>query len=152
MSGRYHARHGELDRAVDLEGLSGLGWERPYLGGAMAVFMLGFIGLPPTGLFLGKFYAFAALYERGWIWLMVIGAVFTVVSVYYYLGIVRSMYMRDLPAAPNAAVAGGSPPRDRLLNLAVGIALVISIGTFFGVDPLIDVIRETTAVLTYPFT
>ena len=146
------ARERELGRDVDLEGFSGLGWERPYLGGAMAVFMLGFIGLPPTGLFLGKFYAFAALYERGWIWLMVVGAVFTAVSVYYYLGIVRSMYMRDLPTTPAATVAGGSPPSDRLLNLAVGIALVISVGTFFGVDPLIDVIRETTAVLTYPFT
>ncbi len=145
------ARERELGRAVDLDGLSGLGWERPYLGGAMAVFMLGFIGLPPTGLFLGKFYAFAALYERGWIWLMVIGAIFTAVSVYYYLGIVRAMYMRDLPAGATAAVAGGSPPQDRVLNLAVGICVVVAVGTFFGVDPLIDILRETTAVFSYPF-
>lgn len=146
------ARERELGRSVDLERLSGLGWERPYLGGAMAIFMLGFIGLPPTGLFLGKFYAFAALYERGWIWLMVIGAVFTAVSVYYYLGIVRAMYMRDLPVGSEAAVAGGSPPRDRMLNIAVGLSVVIAVGTFFGVDPLIDVIRDTTQILTYPFT
>ena len=146
------ARERELGRDVDLDGLGGLGWERPYLGAAMAIFMLGFIGLPPTGLFVGKFYAFAALYERGWIWLMVLGAVFTAVSVYYYLGIVRSMYMRNLPVASTATVAGGSPPRDRMLNLAVGLALVIAVGTFFGVDPLIDVIRDATSVLTYPFT
>ena len=144
------ARERELGRPVDLDGLSGLGWERPYLGAAMTIFMLGFIGLPPTGLFLGKFYAFAALYDRGWIWLMVIGAVFTAVSVYYYLGIVRSMYMRDLPAS-SAAAAGGSPPRDRLLNVAVAASVIVAVGTFFGVDPMIDVIRDATSILTYPF-
>jgi NADH-quinone oxidoreductase subunit N len=144
------ARERELGRPVDLDALSGMGWERPFIGVAMAVFMLGFIGLPPSGLFLGKFYAFAALYDRGWVWLMVIGAVFTAVSVYYYLGVVRSMYMRDLPVgAP--VVAGGSPPRDRLLVTAIGASLVIAVGTFFGVDPLVDVIRESTDFLTYPF-
>ena len=144
------ARERELGRPVDLDALSGMGWERPFLSAAMAVFMLGFIGLPPSGLFLGKFYAFTALYDRGWIWLMVIGAVFTAVSVYYYLGVVRSMYMRDLPVdAP--VVAGGSPPRDRLLLAAVGASLVVAVGTFFGVDPLVDVIRESTDFLTYPF-
>lgn len=144
------AREREIGRQVDLEDLSGMGWERPFLGAAMATFMLGFIGLPPTGLFLGKFYAFSALYERGWIWLMVIGAVFTAVSVYYYLSVVRSLYMRDLPVrAP--VVAGGSPPRDRLLVVAVAAALVVTVGTFFGIDPLIDVISESTQFLTFPF-
>ncbi len=144
------ARERELGRPVDLAGLSGLGWERPFLGVAMATFMLGFIGLPPTGLFLGKFYAFAALYERGWIWLMVIGAIFTAVSVYYYLGVVRALYMRDLPVGV-PAVAGGSPPRDRLLTLAIGASLVVAVGTFFGIDPLIDVIRDATAFMTFPY-
>ena len=89
------ARERELGgRKVTIEDMAGFGWERPLYGAAMATFMIGFIGLPPTGLFVGKFYAFSALYERGWIWLMVLGAVFTAVSIYYYLGLVRSMYMR----------------------------------------------------------
>jgi len=143
------ARERELAQPVTLESLNGLGWERPVHGAAMATFMIGFIGLPPTGLFLAKFYAFSALYERGWIWLMVIGAVFTAVSIYYYLGIVRAMYMR----APRLAVApaGGSPPRDVALDAAIVGSLVIAVGTFFGVDSLIDVARDAVDLLTFPF-
>jgi len=44
------------------------------------------------------------------------------------------MYMRR----PQLALAGGSPPRDRLLHIAVGMALVVSVGSLFAVSPLID--------------
>ena len=144
------ARERELGRAVTLDNLGGLGWERPFYGAALATFMLGFIGLPPTGLFLGKFYAFSALFERGWIWLMIIGAVFTAVSVYYYLGVVRSLYLRPQASAA-LAPAGGSPPRDVALTVAVALSLTVAVGTFFGVDPLIDQIRDFVAFLPYPF-
>ena len=43
---------------------------------------------------MGKFYVFSAAYERGWIWLMIVGVVATAVSLYYYLGVIRAMYMR----------------------------------------------------------
>jgi NADH-quinone oxidoreductase subunit N len=142
------ARERELQRPVTLETMQGFGWERPVHGAAMATFMLGFIGLPPTGLFLGKFYAFSALYDRGWVWLMVIGAVFTAVSIYYYLGVVRAMYMRPRAVL---APAGGSPPRDLALDTAIVASLVVGVGTFFGVDSLIDVCRNAVEVLTFPF-
>ena len=51
------ARERELNRPVTLENLAGFGWERPLLGVAMTVFMLGFAGFPLTGGFVGKFYA-----------------------------------------------------------------------------------------------
>jgi NADH-quinone oxidoreductase subunit N len=141
-------RERELGQPATVENLAGFGWERPFHGAAMAVFMIGFIGLPPTGIFLGKFYAFSALYDRGWIWLMVIGAVFTAVSIAYYLGVVRSLYARPkLAAMP----AGGSPPKDRLLDLAVALALVVGVGSFFAADPLIDVITDAVEFLPYPF-
>ncbi len=142
------ARERELARPVTIDALAGFGWERPFHGAAMAVFMIGFIGLPPTGIFLGKFYAFSALYDRGWIWLMVIGAVFTAVSIYYYLGVVRAMYLRPRLAA---AAAGGSPPRDLLLDVAIVGALVVGVGSFFAADPLIDVIEGAVELLPYPF-
>ena len=143
------ARERELGQAVTLENLAGRGWERPFHGAAMATFMLGFIGLPPTGLFLGKFYAFSALYDRGWVWLMVIGAVFTAVSIYYYLGVVRAMYMR--PRLTAAAVAGGSPPKDLGLDVAIAGSLVVGVGSFFAVDELIDIARDAVDFLTFPF-
>jgi len=75
------ARERELAQPVTLEGMSGMGWERPGLGAAMTLFMFGFIGLPPAGLFIGKFYAFSAAVDRGWAWLAVVGAIATVVSI-----------------------------------------------------------------------
>jgi NADH-quinone oxidoreductase subunit N len=142
-------RERELGKKVSIEDMGGLGWERPLYGAAMTTFMLGFIGLPPTGLFVGKFYAFSALYERGWIWLMVIGAVFTAVSIYYYLGVVRSMYMRGPRLA--AVPAGGSPPTDRAIDLAVLVCLVVAVGSFFAVDKLIDLAGDATSFLPFPF-
>jgi len=104
---------------------------------SMWVFMLGFLGFPLTGGFIGKFYAFAAAYRHGWWWLIVIGVLGTVVSAAYYLAVVRSMFMREgheLQLAP----AGGSPPRDRALSAAVAVCLTITVGSFFLVQPLID--------------
>ncbi len=142
------ARERELGHPVALEDFAGFGWERPFHAAAMATFMIGFIGLPPVGLFIGKFYVFSALYERGWIWLMVLGAVFTAVSIAYYLGVVRAMYMRPRFAV---ALAGGSPPRDLGLQTAIVASLVVAVGSFFAVSPLIELIRDATDVLTYPF-
>src|SRR5881227_1876237 len=105
------ARERELAAPVTLENLAGMGWERPFLGVAMWVFMLGFAGFPLTGGFVGKFYAFSAAYERGWVWLMIVGVVATLVSLYYYLGVVRAMYFRS-PAELQLLPAGGSPPRE----------------------------------------
>ena len=111
--------------------------------------MFGFIGLPPTGLFLGKFYAFAAAYERGWTWLVIVGVVATVVSIYYYLGVVRMMYMQ--PPELRLAPAGGSPPRDAALSAAVAGAVVVSVGTFFAAGPLLSLMRDTASFLPFPF-
>ena len=110
--------------------------------------MFGFIGLPPAGLFLGKFYAFAALIERGWTWLAIVGVVATVVSIYYYLGIVRAMYMS--PPRVVTAPAGGSPPRDALLTGAVALAVVVTVGSLFAADPLLEIASDAVRFLPFP--
>jgi NADH-quinone oxidoreductase subunit N len=143
------ARERELGQPVTYGNLAGFGWERPFLGLAMAVFMFGFIGLPPAGLFLGKFYAFSAAYDRGWTWLVIVGVVATVVSIAYYLAVVRAMYMHA-PAVRVAPVAGGSPPRDAALVLAVAGALVVTVGSFIGADPLVDIARDSVDFLSFP--
>jgi NADH-quinone oxidoreductase subunit N len=141
-------RERELVGPVTLGNLAGFGWERPFLGGSMALFMFGFIGLPPAGIFLGKIYAFAAVIDRGWTWLAVVGAVFTAVSIYYYVGVIRAMFMqpRELTVVP----AGGSPPRDGLLFGAVAAALLVAVGSFVAADPLVDVARDAVAFLPFP--
>jgi NADH-quinone oxidoreductase subunit N len=130
-----------------VDNLAGFGWERPLLGISLAVFMLGFAGFPLTGGFLGKFYVFAAAYKHGWTWLVIVGIAATTVSLYYYLGVVRSLFMRPSAELQLAPVAGGSPPPERLLQTAVALALAVTVGSFFAVQPLIDGARHAAGVL-----
>ena len=140
------ARERELRREVTLDNLAGFLWERPFLGFSMAAFMLGSVGMPFTGGLVGKFYVFAAAYRHGWTWLVIVGVVATIVSLYYYLAVVRAMW-RHPEELQLAVAAGGSPPRELALQLAVGAALVVTIGSFFAVEPLITLARHAASAL-----
>jgi NADH-quinone oxidoreductase subunit N len=142
------ARERELGAPVTLDNLAGMGWERPFLGLSLAVFAFAFIGLPPGGLFLGKVYAFSAAVDRGWTWLVIVGVVATAISVYYYLAIIRSLYMRagaELQLAP----VGGSPPRDVALSISVGASLAVVFASFVFVQPLIDLAEKAAGSLPF---
>jgi NADH-quinone oxidoreductase subunit N len=142
------ARERELERPVTIENLGGMfGWERPFLGAALALFMFGFIGFPPTGGFVGKFYVFAAAWDRGWTWLIIAGVIATGISLHYYLGIIRALFMRPAGTPVRLAPAGGSPPRESLLQLAVLLCVVVTVGSFVFVQPLIDVARHAAGSL-----
>jgi NADH-quinone oxidoreductase subunit N len=140
------ARERELGVPVTLDNLAGFGWERPFFGVAMWVFMLGFLGFPLTGGFIGKFYVFSAAYDHGFWWLIIAGVIATMISAYYYLGIVRAMYFRDA-AELQLAPAGGSPPRELVLGFGVFLCLVVTVGSFFAVQPLIDVAKVAAQAL-----
>jgi NADH-quinone oxidoreductase subunit N len=142
------ARERELGVPVTFENMAGFGWERPLLGISMWAFMLGFAGFPLTGGFVGKFYVFAAAYRHGWTWLVIVGVLATLVSLYYYLGLVRTMFMRR-PEELQLAPIGGSPPRDALLQGAVFACLIVTVGSFFAVQPLIDLAKN--AANSFPF-
>ncbi len=142
------ARERELGVPVTIENMAGFGWERPLLGASMWAFLLGMAGFPLTGGFIGKFYVLAAAYRHGWTWLVVVGVIATLVSLYYYLGVVRAMFMRrteDLQLAP----VGGSPPTDSLLQGAVLVCLVVTVGSFFAVQPLIDLAKHAASSLPF---
>jgi len=145
------ARERELRRPVTLGNLAGLGWERPFVGVCMWWFMLSMAGFPLTGGFLGKLFIFSAIYEAGWWWLVVIGVLATALSLAYYLNVVRSLYMRsgEAPAAGVVLAAGGSPPRDLLLDVTLGAALAVTIGSFFFVQPLVDLASDAAASLPF---
>jgi NADH-quinone oxidoreductase subunit N len=142
------ARERELGTPVTLDNLAGFGWERPFLGVSMWVFMLGFLGFPLTGGFWGKIYVFSAAYDKGWWWLIVIGVVFTIVSAAYYLAVVRSMFLRD-SAELRLAPAGGSPPREWLLQAGVALSVAVTVGSFFFVQPLVDVASSAADALPF---
>jgi NADH-quinone oxidoreductase subunit N len=142
------ARERELAKPVTLDNLSGMGWERPFLGVAMWIFVLSFAGLPLTGGFLGKFYAFSAAVERDWVWLVIAGVIATAISLYYYLAIIRSMYMRS-EAELRLAPVGGAPPRELALQLAVGVCVLVTVGSFFAVEPLAELAERAAQSLPF---
>jgi len=131
-----------------LENLAGLGWERPFYGVALWVFMLGMAGFPLTGGFFGKLFVFSAAYEAGDWWLVLVGVAATALSLAYYLNVVRWLYMRsgtELRLAP----AGGSPPRDYALGTAVAASVVVTVGSFFAAQPILDLASEAAASLPF---
>jgi NADH:ubiquinone oxidoreductase subunit 2 (subunit N) len=71
----------------------------------------------------------------------------TAVSLYYYLGVIRAMYFRPSEELQLAPVAGGSPPRELVLQTAVTAAIAVTVGSFFAVQPLIDAARHATEFL-----
>lgn len=80
---------------LDISGYAGVGFRHPGLGLAMTLFMISLAGLPPTAGFFGKFYIFSGAVEAGLVSLAIIGVLNSLVSVYFYLGVVVSMYMKQ---------------------------------------------------------
>ena len=86
-------RRGEPNEQID--DYAGLGFRYPGLGMAMSIFMLSLAGFPPLVGFVGKLYIFSAAVHAGYVRLAVIGVLSSVVSVYYYLGVLVKMYMSE---------------------------------------------------------
>ena len=77
---------------------AGLAKQHPAAALAMTVFMLSLGGIPPTAGFFGKFYVLKsamAVYDQQLLWLVVLGALNSAISIYYYLRVVMTMYFRD---------------------------------------------------------
>jgi NADH-quinone oxidoreductase subunit N len=86
-------RRGEGNYA--LSDYAQLGARNPVLALLMSIFMLSLTGIPPLAGFFGKLYLFSAAVQAGYVWLVVIALLNSVVSVFYYLRVMVIMYMRD---------------------------------------------------------
>ena len=102
----------------DIASLSGLAQTRPAFAAAFAVFMFSLAGIPPLFGFWPKLLVFNAAVASGYVALAVAGIIGTVVGAYYYLKIVKVMYM-DEPTEPYARV------REPLQGLLILLAAVI---------------------------
>lgn len=109
---------------LEIDDYAGLGVRHPILALSMALFMLSLTGVPPTVGFIGKFYLFRAVINADLVWLAIVGVLTSLVSAFYYLRVLVTMYMRE-----------GDPETsgDIMLNTTVWAA---ALGTFiFGVLP-----------------
>ncbi|MCX7930228.1 MAG: NADH-quinone oxidoreductase subunit N [Chlorobi bacterium] len=117
----------DIERSITLSDCSGLSSHYPVLAALMALFMFSLAGIPPMAGFFGKYYLFASAVEAGYTWLAVVGVVGSMVSVYYYIGVVVFMYFKEASAEyPSATVTTAER-----VPLAFSAAMVL----LFGVAP-----------------
>ena len=86
------SRDGET--GPQLASFTGLAYRRPWLAGAMTLFLLSLAGLPPTGGFTAKILILASTTNAGYVWLALLLILGTAISVYVYFKIVRIMFVR----------------------------------------------------------
>lgn len=80
---------------ISLSDLTGLARRAPLLAFTLAVSAFSLAGIPPTGGFTGKLFLFTTAFKAGHLSIVIIGAVNTVVSIFYYLNLVRMSYSRE---------------------------------------------------------
>lgn len=105
----------------------GLASRRPFAAIAMALFMFSLAGIPPTAGFVAKFYLFSAGITAGYIGLVIIAVIASMISLYYYLGLVVQMFM----AEKDETVPGTAPYQPGVaLALVLAIFAVLGLGIF----------------------
>jgi NADH-quinone oxidoreductase subunit N len=118
------------DERLFVDDWAGVAQARPGVAFAMALFLLSLGGVPPTGGFFAKFYLFRAAMESPQLyWLVVIGVLTSVISIYYYLRIVVAMYFRD-PLRPLEPTDAASTRAALVLTAVAVLLLGILPGSF----------------------
>lgn len=110
------------DRRTEYEDYTGIGFKAPVLAFALSLFLLSLLGVPLTAGFMGKVMVFKAALQQAsehpaLYWLVVIGVLNTAISVYYYLGLIVTMFFRE-------RASQWSAPR---VTPALTVALVLAV-------------------------
>ncbi len=114
---------GEATGREDISAFSGLSRREPALAFMMTVVLLSLAGIPPLGGFFAKMWIFGAALQKGAVGLAVVAAINSVVSVFYYLKIVKAMYLDPAPAGAVQA-AGFGTVRLAMVLCTLGIFLI----------------------------
>jgi len=111
----------ESDRLVDFKGLNA---RSPWFAGMMAILMFSLAGVPPFVGFWAKLGVIQAVLGVGYTWLAVVAVLYSIVSAYFYLRIVKLMYFDD---PTDTVPIGGSTLMRTVLSANVLLALVLGI-------------------------
>jgi NADH-quinone oxidoreductase subunit N len=123
-----------------ISSFAGMGRRAPFLAIILAFAIVSLLGIPPTAGFMGKLYMFSAAMKSDMAWLVVVGVLNSAISAYYYLKVIRVMYMVDPEEEEKIHVAYA--PQAALYITALGILVL---GIFPG--PLMNVAEKAVAVL-----
>ena len=124
----------------DISGYAGLANRSPLLAGVITIGLFSLAGMPFFAGFVTKFYLFSAVASQGYLWLTGLAILNSLISLYYYLVVVRTMYI-DAPLTHTPL---------RLSNLTVTVLSVLVLGIIaIGLypEPLIEIIEEATRAI-----
>ncbi len=114
----------------EIDDMMGLAQKAPGMAMMMAVFMLSLGGLPLTGGFIGKWFLFGGLFERGrldnqnwYYWLAAWAAINTVVSFYYYVRFIRAMYLSDETETDSLPLSLSPALQTALVICVIGVII-----------------------------
>jgi len=116
----------EHEERVLLGDVAGLGFRRPWIGLAMAIFMLSLAGIPPTAGFMAKAYLFGVAVRTGHVPLVIVAVLNSVVSVFYYLRVTVAMYMEEPQGEPAAL--------SRSIPGAIALVAAVALTLWWGVQ------------------
>ena len=119
----------------------GLGYTSPFLGVALAIFLVSLTGLPPTAGFIGKLYLFIALVDAKMIVVAIIALLNTVVSLYYYVRVLKHMFLTKPAVEPPTVSASFSSGA----LVVVLIVPVLVFGIYF--TPLVEFAKSCINIL-----
>jgi len=106
---------------------AGLGKRSPLLALALTFCLISLIGIPPAAGFMAKFYIFSLAAEHGLLWLVILAAINSVISAYYYLRVVKVMWFSEAPAAEKM-----TPSVAPIVALAICCLGVLLLGVIPG--------------------
>lgn len=112
----------------------GMSKRSPFLAAAFFVFLVSLGGLPPMAGFIGKFLLFTATIDAGYLLVALIALLMSMVSVYYYFRVVRSMYITT--PKEDADMHHVRIPSGAFVALVLCVAMTVVMGLFFG--PIMD--------------
>ncbi len=123
----------------ELDDYSGLARREPLLALAFLLALLSLAGIPPLAGFVGKFYLFYSAMQAGYLWLVIVAALNSIVSLFYYLLILKRMYISD-PVKEFPRIKPNVPLKVVLVVTIAGI-LVLGIFPTYIVDTISDITR-----------
>ncbi|MDO4280045.1 MAG: NADH-quinone oxidoreductase subunit N [Peptococcaceae bacterium] len=128
---------------TDMKKYAGMSKRSPLVAAALFIFMISLGGLPPTGGFIGKFLIFTSTIQAGYLVFSIIALLFSMVSVYYYLRLVRECYFA--PVAEDADLTAIKSPIGCKISLAVCMIVSIAMGLFFS--PMVEFARAALGTM-----
>jgi len=105
-----------------IDDYSGMGKRAPLLALGLTLCLISLIGLPPAAGFMAKFYIFSGAAQHGLLWLVVIAVINSVISAYYYLRVVKVMWLGQ-PASESKVPSSGAL-RVALALACLGVLLL----------------------------